>query len=57
LWRRRSKLHPKMTDRMQAKFDDLNHKLDHVHETTQKLSKRLDDMDWRLTGLETKPPR
>ena len=32
-------------------------KTDNLDETTQKLSKRLDDMDWRLAGLETKPPK
>jgi hypothetical protein len=59
-WRRRprlSRMHPKIPDRMQAKFDDLNHRLDHLHETTRKLSKRLDAIDWRLAGLETKPPK
>ena len=59
LWRRRPRLSriPKTPDRLQAKFDHLNHRLDYLDETTQKLSKRLDDMDWRLAGLETKPPK
>ena len=50
-------MQPKISDRMQAKFDDLNHRLDHLHDTTRKLSKRLDEIDWRLAGLETKPPK
>jgi hypothetical protein len=57
LWWRRPRPYPKITDRLQAKFDDLNNRLDHLHETIQKLSKRLDDIDWRLAGLETKPPK
>ena len=47
----------KIPDRTHAKFDNLNDRLDHLHETTRKLSKRLDDIEWRLTGLETKPPK
>ena len=50
-------MHRKIPDRMQAKLDDLNRRLDYLDETTQKLSKRLDDVDWRLAGLETKPPK
>lgn len=60
LWRRRprvSRSHPVMLSRMQAEIDDLNHRLEHVHETTRKLSKRLDDIDWRLAGLEARPPK
>jgi hypothetical protein len=56
LWRRRPRPYPQITDRMQAKFDDLNHRLGHLHETIQQLSKRVDDIDWRLAGLETKRP-
>jgi hypothetical protein len=58
LWRRRpslSRMHRRIPDRMQTKFDDLNHRLDYLHETTQKLSKRVDDLNWRLAGLETNP--
>jgi predicted nucleic acid-binding Zn-ribbon protein len=56
LWRRRPRLtrvQRKIPDRTQAKLDNLNHRMDHLERTTQKLSKRLDDIDWRLAGLET----
>ena len=60
LWRRRprlSRMRSKIPDRTPAKFDNLNHRLDHLHETTRKLSKRLDDIEWRLAGLESKLPK
>ena len=59
LWRRRprlSRMHPKIPDRTQARFNNLEDRLDHLHETMRKLNKRLDDIEWRLAGLETKPP-
>ena len=50
-------MHFETPDRTQAKFDNLNHRIDHLHETARQLSKRLDDMEWHLAGLETKLPK
>jgi hypothetical protein len=57
LWRRRPRLRRvdrKITYRVQAKLENINHKLDNLDQIARQQTKRLDDIEWRLAGLENK---